>query len=162
MNGAPLPAPNGFPLRLVAPGWYGIANAKWLKRIEVRDRRFTSLLMGRDYVTIREEANETARPVWAETSVGRAGVSNRLPPGLTGKVGSDYRIIGAAWGGPIDRVEVKVDDGAWCAGNDRPQRGGRIRLEDLVLRLAKSAARRAHRQLARDRRCRRTGPACNG
>ena len=46
MNGAPLPAPNGFPLRLIAPGWYGIANAKWLKRIDVRDRRFMSLLMG--------------------------------------------------------------------------------------------------------------------
>ncbi len=40
MNGATLPAANGFPLRLIAPGWYGIANVKWLKRIEVRDTRF--------------------------------------------------------------------------------------------------------------------------
>jgi len=32
MNGTTLPAPNGFPLRLNAPGWYGIANVKWLKR----------------------------------------------------------------------------------------------------------------------------------
>ena len=30
MNGAALPAANGFPLRLIAPGWYGIANVKWL------------------------------------------------------------------------------------------------------------------------------------
>ena len=37
MNGAPLPERNGYPLRLIAPGWYGIANVKWLKRIEVRD-----------------------------------------------------------------------------------------------------------------------------
>jgi hypothetical protein len=29
------------------------------------------------------------------------------------QVGSDYRIIGAAWGVPIDRVEVKIDNGAW-------------------------------------------------
>src|SRR5947207_346073 len=35
MNGAPLPRANGFPLRLIAPGWYGIANVKWLKRIEL-------------------------------------------------------------------------------------------------------------------------------
>ena len=49
---------NGFPLRLIAPGWYGIANAKWLKRIEVRDTRFMSQLMGRDYVTIREEDHD--------------------------------------------------------------------------------------------------------
>jgi DMSO/TMAO reductase YedYZ molybdopterin-dependent catalytic subunit len=110
MNGAPLPAPNGFPLRLIAPGWYGIANAKWLKRIEVRDRRFTSLLMGRDYVTIREETND-GEPVWAETSVGRWRLKSA--PARVTQVGSDYRIIGAAWGAPIDRVEVKIDDGPW-------------------------------------------------
>ncbi len=32
MNGEALPPGNGFPLRLVAPGWYGIANVKWLTR----------------------------------------------------------------------------------------------------------------------------------
>ena len=40
MNGVDLPGPHGAPLRLIAPGWYGIANVKWLKRIEIRDRRF--------------------------------------------------------------------------------------------------------------------------
>ncbi len=70
MNGAALPAKNGFPLRLIAPGWYGIANAKWLTRIEVRNRRFMSKLMGRDYVTICEEEHD-GETIWAETSVGR-------------------------------------------------------------------------------------------
>ena len=32
MNGSPLPAANGFPVRLIAPGWYGVANVKWLTR----------------------------------------------------------------------------------------------------------------------------------
>ena len=40
MNGAPLPAEHGFPLRLIAPGWYGVANVKWLTRIEVMDQRY--------------------------------------------------------------------------------------------------------------------------
>jgi DMSO/TMAO reductase YedYZ molybdopterin-dependent catalytic subunit len=110
MNGAPLPAPNGFPLRLIAPGWYGIANTKWLKRIEVRDRRFMSLLMGRDYVTVREEDND-GEPVWAETSVGRWRLKSA--PARVTQVGSDYRIIGVAWGAAIDRVEVKIDGGPW-------------------------------------------------
>ena len=32
MNGAPLPPQHGFPLRLVVPGWYGMAHVKWLHR----------------------------------------------------------------------------------------------------------------------------------
>lgn len=110
MNDKELPQANGFPLRLIAPGWYGIANAKWLKRIEVRDRRIESLLMGRDYVTIREEMYD-GQSVWAATSVGRCNLKSA--PARVTKVGSDYRVVGAAWGAPINRVEVKVDDGEW-------------------------------------------------
>jgi DMSO/TMAO reductase YedYZ molybdopterin-dependent catalytic subunit len=110
MNDAPLPEPNGFPLRLIAPGWYGIANAKWLTRIEVLDRRFESRLMGRDYVTIREE-DHNGKSVWAETSVGRALLKSA--PARVTHVGDDYRIMGAAWGAPIEKVEVKIDNGPW-------------------------------------------------
>ena len=39
MNGESLPRKNGFPVRLIAPGWYGVANVKWLTRIEVRNQR---------------------------------------------------------------------------------------------------------------------------
>ena len=45
---------HGFPLRLIAPGWYGVANVKWLTRIEVMDQRWAGRFMARDYVTIRE------------------------------------------------------------------------------------------------------------
>ena len=112
MNGTPLPPDNGFPLRLIAPGWYGIANAKWLKRIEVRDQRFENQFMGRDYVTLREE-DHNGETVWVETSVGRARLKSA--PARVTRTGKDYRIVGAAWGAPIDRVEVKIDDGPWMA-----------------------------------------------
>jgi DMSO/TMAO reductase YedYZ molybdopterin-dependent catalytic subunit len=110
MNGAELPAPNGFPLRLIAPGWYGIANVKWLKRIELRDRPFRNKFMARDYVTIREEEHN-GEIVWAETLVGRALLKS-APARVTQKDNS-YRITGAAWGAPIGKVEVKIDDGPW-------------------------------------------------
>ena len=58
MNGAPLPREHGFPLRLIAPGWYGVANVKWLTRIEVVDQRYAGRFMARDYVTIREEPRD--------------------------------------------------------------------------------------------------------
>ena len=37
MNGEPLPALNGFPVRIVAPGWPGSCSQKWLRRIQLRD-----------------------------------------------------------------------------------------------------------------------------
>jgi DMSO/TMAO reductase YedYZ molybdopterin-dependent catalytic subunit len=110
MNGAPLPAANGAPLRLIAPGWYGIANVKWLTRIELRDRRLMNRFMARDYVTIREEKHD-GESVWAETSVGPARIKS-APAKVTVLNGS-HRIIGAAWGADIARVEVRVDDGPW-------------------------------------------------
>jgi DMSO/TMAO reductase YedYZ molybdopterin-dependent catalytic subunit len=110
MNGADLPAPNGAPLRLIAPGWYGIANVKWLKRIEIRDRRFASLFMGRDYVTIREEEHD-GETVWAETSVGRTRLKSA--PSRVTRNDEGYRVEGVAWGAPIEKVEVKIDDGPW-------------------------------------------------
>ena len=110
MNGAPLPQPNGFPLRLIAPGWFGIANVKWLKRIEVRDKRLMNRFMARDYVTIREERRD-GETVWTESSVGRSLLKS-VPAKVT-RVDGQYQIVGAAWGAPIARVEVRIDSGPW-------------------------------------------------
>ena len=111
MNGEPLPQANGAPLRLIAPGWYGIACVKWLKRIEVRDTRYMGRFMGRDYVTMREEKRPDGESVWMETSVGRTKLKS-LAAKVT-RIGDKYRIYGAAWGAPIQRVEVSIDGGAW-------------------------------------------------
>jgi DMSO/TMAO reductase YedYZ molybdopterin-dependent catalytic subunit len=110
MNGEPLPAPNGFPLRLIAPGWFGIANVKWLERIEVWDTRLMNRFMARDYVTLRNEGTQE-NPNWTESSVGRTLLKSA--PGRVVQSGDSYRIDGAAWGGSIAAIEVKIDDGEW-------------------------------------------------
>jgi len=120
MNGEPLPALHGFPARLIAPGWYGVANVKWLTRIEVRNSRYQGHFMARDYVTIREEEVE-GETVWTFTSVGRDRLKSA--PAKVTKSGDTYEIMGAAWGAPIAAVEVRIDDGAWqpatiTEGND--------------------------------------------
>ena len=53
MNGAPLPPQHGFPLRLVVPGWYGMASVKWLKRIEVLAQPFDGYQQAGNYTTGR-------------------------------------------------------------------------------------------------------------
>jgi DMSO/TMAO reductase YedYZ molybdopterin-dependent catalytic subunit len=110
MNGAPLPEVHGFPLRLIAPGWFGIANVKWLTRIEVRTSRYMGRFMAKDYVTLREQQQD-GETVWMQTSVGRALLKS-VPAKVTRSDGQ-YRIVGAAWGAPIARVEVQIDGGPW-------------------------------------------------
>ena len=111
MNGEPLPAAHGSPVRLIAPGWFGIANVKWLRRIEVRETRFMGRFMARDYVTVREESRD-GETVIEQTSVGR-GLLKSAPARVT-RTDNGYRIAGMAWGPkPIDAVEVKVDGGPW-------------------------------------------------
>jgi len=119
MNGAPLPPEHGFPLRLIAPGWYGIANVKWLRRIEVRATRLENRFMGRDYVTIREEKHD-GRTDWVETSVGRAQIKSA--PARVVREDGHYKIVGMAWGAPIARVEVSIDGGLWQIATIDPTR----------------------------------------
>jgi DMSO/TMAO reductase YedYZ molybdopterin-dependent catalytic subunit len=111
MNDAALPAANGFPLRLIAPGWYGVANVKWLTRIELVNKQFLNRFMGRDYVTIRE-VRHGGKTIMEETSVGRMLLKSA--PARVVQLDGRYRIEGAAWGPTsIAAVEVKIDDGLW-------------------------------------------------
>ena len=112
MNGQPLAADHGAPLRLIVPGWYGIAWVKWLSRIELRERRLMNRFMARDYVTIRgrKHGDQTE---WKETSVGPLNVKSLLGR-VTRRPDGSVHITGAAWSQePIKSVELKIDDGKW-------------------------------------------------
>ena len=61
-------------MRLIAPGWYGVANVKWLTRIEVMDHRYAGRFMARDYVSVREEQRDS-QTVWTFATVSHAGSS---------------------------------------------------------------------------------------
>src|SRR6476620_4721722 len=62
MNGAPLPPQHGAPLRLVVPGWYGMAQVKWLTGIEVLTQRFTGFQNETAY-RLKVEEDEAGEPV---------------------------------------------------------------------------------------------------
>ena len=114
MNGQPLTIGHGAPLRLVIPGWYGIAWVKWLERIEVRDRRLMTRFMAKDYVTLRGEELADGKIAWKESSVGPMNLKSMVAKVVRRQDGG-VTIMGAAWSGmtPVKAVEVKVDDGEW-------------------------------------------------
>src|SRR5215471_1690544 len=49
MNGDPLPLQHGYPVRLVVPGWYGVASVKWLMAIELIDQPFDGYFQADKY-----------------------------------------------------------------------------------------------------------------
>lgn len=112
MNGQPLPAKNGFPVRLISPGWYGVANVKWLDHIHVQDTRYMGRFMGRDYVTLKSE-NIGGETLWMETWVSRIRLKSAIAR-LT-RNGNTLKAVGFALtdGTPLKAIEVSVDGGAW-------------------------------------------------
>jgi DMSO/TMAO reductase YedYZ molybdopterin-dependent catalytic subunit len=111
MNGEPLSSAHGAPLRLIAPRWYGIGNVKWLTRIEVSDTRFLGPFMSERYVTVRERVLADGSTEWRRELVGKSRLKS-VAAKVTVKDGA-HRIYGAAWGEPVARVEVSVDEGPW-------------------------------------------------
>lgn len=116
MNGQPLPAEQGFPLRLILPGWYGMAQVKWLTRIEVLDRRYEGRHMARNYHSLR--AVETSEgTLWMDTSITRNHLKSVIARVTRRRAGDrfEYKVAGAAWGGAarIETVEVQFDGGPW-------------------------------------------------
>ena len=124
MNGMPLPPQHGAPLRLVVPGWYGMASVKWLRAIEAIGQPFDGVQQARSY-HFRRLAGEKGEPCT------RMRVNSLMvPPGIpdfysrarTVQAGP-LTIVGRAWSGtaPIARVELGVD-GEWSAASVDPTR----------------------------------------
>jgi len=87
-----------------------VANVKWLTRIEVRAQRHAGNFMAREYVTIREE-QRNGEPFWTFSTVRHDRLKSA--PARVVRRASTYVVLGAAWGAPIDAVEVRIDDGPW-------------------------------------------------
>jgi DMSO/TMAO reductase YedYZ molybdopterin-dependent catalytic subunit len=119
MNGAPLVPSHGAPVRLIVPGWYGVANVKWLNHIHIQDTRFMGRFMAREYVTAT--AMKVGDEVtWYETSVARIRIKSMVAR-LT-RTGTRYTAFGFALndGTALKTVEVRVDNGPWQAARMEP------------------------------------------
>src|ERR1700753_3613613 len=106
MNGEPVRPQNGFPLRLVVPGFEGIFNTKWLRRIQVTDEYQLNM---DDFGHLRKDPTSAALGYrWGPKSIiTLPSGSQRLPD----KVG--YEITGLPWSGqgPVRKVEISTDGG---------------------------------------------------
>jgi len=109
-NGERLRPENGYPLRLVLPGWEGIVNVKWLRQLRLTDKPVMSRDETAQYTDLMPDGTARqfsfvmdAKSLITSPSLGMQLADN---PGI-------YQLTGLAWSGrgKITRVEVSADGG---------------------------------------------------
>ena len=117
MNGQPLLPQHGAPLRLIVPGWYGMASVKWLTHIDVLDHNYDGFQQVRTY-RYRETSDDPG------VGITHLRVKSlMIPPGLPDWYSrqrlveaGNTEIAGRAWSGngvPIEQVEFSDDGENW-------------------------------------------------
>jgi sulfane dehydrogenase subunit SoxC len=108
-NGEALRPQQGYPLRLMVPGWEGINNVKWLRRVKVVDQPYMGIWESTKYPSLRLDGK--AR--WFQFEMGPRSVITRPSGGQKLPSPGFYEITGLAWSGrgAIRRVEVSTDGG---------------------------------------------------
>jgi len=117
LNGKPLGRDHGFPLRVVMPGWYGVANVKWLSEIRLQEARFLGNYQARWYRTVRAVGGTgevtDSDSQFVETEVTKLNLKSVIARVRTS--GGAHQVLGFVLndGTPLRSVEVKVDEGPW-------------------------------------------------
>lgn len=106
MNGEPLAVAHGAPVRLIVPGWYGMANVKWVVGLTLSRERFAGYFQQQRYVY---DDGATIRPV---TRMRVKSMITSPVEGDTVPVGT-ITVRGWAWSGDgdVSRVELAVGGG---------------------------------------------------
>jgi len=125
LNGAPLPADHGAPVRLVVPGWYGCTCIKWVNELRFvgEDEPATSQM--REYAS---RTHQSGTPALARdylpAEIDLAALPVRIEKWLvSGAI--RYRVVGVQWGGTArtDKLEIRFGEGSWesiCMTNVSP------------------------------------------
>ena len=116
MNGETLTPAHGYPVRLIVPGWYGVASVKWLGNVSFIDRPFDGYFQTVKYTVERDtrfgKNREIVGAMQPKSEITRPSHEERLKPGR-------HYVEGIAWAGDesVAAVEFSCDGGkSWrCA-----------------------------------------------
>jgi DMSO/TMAO reductase YedYZ molybdopterin-dependent catalytic subunit len=119
LGAEPLTKHQGAPLRLLVPGWYGVANVKYLSEIHLQEDEYLGKYQARWYRTLRGETIN-GELKWTERAVTHMQLKSYIA--RVSQAGGSHKVLGVVLndGTPIKSVEVKVDDGPWQAATMDP------------------------------------------
>jgi len=117
LNGEPLTREQGFPVRLIMPGWYGVANVKWLAEVHLQEDRYLGNYQARWYRSVvgvgGTGADDDPGTQWVETEITRLHLKSVIA--RVRKKNGAHEILGFVLndGTPLKSVEVQIDNGPW-------------------------------------------------
>jgi hypothetical protein len=118
MNGKPLPAEHGFPLRVVVPGWAGNSWVKWVQGISILQQASDGFWMKNAYLQPAKPVTPgsvvPASEMIPVTDLRVKSVISAPASGSLVEPGRTVTVRGAAWSGAgsrVDRVDVSTDEG---------------------------------------------------
>ena len=108
-NGERLRPENGYPLRLILPGWQGVNQIKWLQRLELTDRP----VMSRNETAQYTELLPSGKALQFDFVMGPKSLITSPSHGMHLPEPGLYQVSGLAWSGAgsVARVEVSSDGG---------------------------------------------------
>ena len=121
MNGEPLSREHGYPVRLVVPGWYGMASVKWLKRITVLQEAFEGFFQTDRYIVESDDGEQVP--------ISKMHVKSLIswPEPNTALTMQSHMINGMAWSGFAHIAKVEVSDDGGETWNEADLVGPRYR-----------------------------------
>jgi DMSO/TMAO reductase YedYZ molybdopterin-dependent catalytic subunit len=117
LNGEPLTRAQGAPVRLIMPGWYGVANVKWLAEVHLQEDRYLGNYQARWYRSVvgvgGTGEDKDPQTQWVEAEITRMHLKSVIA--RVRKTGGAHEILGFVLndGTPLKSVEVQIDDGRW-------------------------------------------------
>lgn len=114
LGGEPLTKHQGAPLRLLVPGWYGVANVKWLSQIHLQEEQYLGKFQARWYRTLRGETID-GEVKWKEAAITHMQLKSFIA--RVTRSGNQFTVLGVVLndGTPLKSVDVRVDQGPWQA-----------------------------------------------
>ena len=114
LNGEPLTRHQGSPLRLLVPGWYGMANVKFLAQIHAQESAYLGKFQARHYRRLQGEVID------GETKWTERAITQMQPKSFLARVtrtGDMHKVLGVILndGTAIKSIEVRIDEGPWRA-----------------------------------------------
>ncbi len=104
MNGEPLSQEHGHPLRLIVPGWYGMASVKWLRRISVLQEKFEGFFQKDRYIIENDDGETTpVSTMHVKSLISWPNPNTTLPM-------RSHNISGMAWSGFAHIASVEISD----------------------------------------------------